>query len=76
MNAQLDGVDESIRAKMCHQLVDDNSWKTVYVSVTCSTTKSGSINLQVDPIKQLSKGDIINTEEDAMIDKLIVFTDF
>ena len=33
MNAQFDGVDESIRAKMCHQLIDDNSGKIVYIYI-------------------------------------------
>ena len=71
-----DGVDGSIGAKMCYKLVDDNSRKIICRSVIRSATKLGSENLQVDPIKPLSKDAIIDTEEDAILDGFMSFADF
>ena len=76
MRTRWAGSDESIGAKICYKFVDDNSGKIICRSVIRSATKSGSANLQVDPIEPLPKDTIINTEEDAMFDKFMLFADF
>ena len=66
MRTQWTGVDESIEAKMCWKLVDDNSGKITCGSIICSVIESGTANLQVHLIKPLPDGAILDTEEDVM----------
>ena len=49
------------------KLVDDNSGKIICGSIICSAIGPGTANLQVDLIKPLPDGAILDTEEDTML---------
>ena len=70
------GVDESIAAKICYKLFDDNSRKILCRSVIRPATRPGITNLQVDPIKPLRNDAIIDTEKGTMLDEFMFLTDF
>ena len=76
MRVQWAGIDESIGAKMCYKLVDNNSWKKICRSIICLATKPGTANLQVNPIEPLLKNVILDIEEDTMLDKFMSLADF
>ena len=63
-------VDESIGAKMCYKLVDDESGKIICRSVIWSATEPGTANLRVDPIEPLP------SDADAIFDEMMSTADF
>ena len=64
------GVDESIDAKMCYNLVDDESGKIICPSVIRSATEPGTANLRIDSIEPLP------SDTDAILDEMMSTADF
>ena len=64
------GVDESIGAKMCYKLVDDESGKIICRSAIRSATEPGTANLRVNPIESLP------SDADAILDEMMSTADF
>ena len=64
------GVDESIGAKMCYKLVDDESGKTICRSVIRSTTEPGNANFLVDPIEP------VPPDPNNILDEMMPTADF
>ena len=54
-----------VMSKACH-----------YNRRLCTITKSGTANLQIDPIKPLPDDAILDTEENTMLDNFMLLADF